>query len=509
MPNDVRNQPSDMILDDIPGVREQNLMLDYTTLGDWIPQMMQTLFSPEQLVNAKSHTTNILNSFHERGLPETLNPPLSDHAAIELQMTRMHGLVMKAAKNLPSFYLLLPQEDQELRQVAFIVNRWMQQRTILAGTIEQKRFIIGVNHLTVWQGHLTRFLRHVITAARPGSHTTNRAASPFGENMTPQALLLYPTASTSRQMQGWKDAEVLLKMSYDDLGRLGWEEAKIQNFEMNRSRIVEVVAIKKIEQHEYVRKQQQQRVAVMINSPAMTITRPPSQATDRVRPPLSAQQDQTSSQCLPQIIRHMFTQEEIENATLHTRNIMNAFSRRAPETLNVLPSHDFAIEQRMHMMHGLALQAAHNLPSFYLLLPQEEQELKQVIFILSQIIQQRTILAQNPGHKRFIFGIEHLNMWQGHLTAFLVRIKNVLALPDSLGSIPPTRSQASMQQHWALQERQFQTLQQQRLQALQQQQSQSQHSIPQLREIQQQQVQFLGSPSQTPHQAGPSMRLPL
>ncbi|KAG9033074.1 hypothetical protein FRB95_000578 [Tulasnella sp. JGI-2019a] len=186
-PKNVLNQSGDLVLDGKPDLQEQSSILDYDTVGDWIPQMMHTLFSPEQLENAKSHTTNILNSFRERGPPETLNLPLSDHGVTELQMTRMHGLVMEAAKNLPSFYLLLPQDDQELKQAAFIVSRWMQQRTILAKPIEQKRFIVGVNHLTVWQGHLTRFLEHVTAAARPGSQATDRATSPLREDRMDRA----------------------------------------------------------------------------------------------------------------------------------------------------------------------------------------------------------------------------------------------------------------------------------------------------------------------------------
>ncbi|KAG9033075.1 hypothetical protein FRB95_000579 [Tulasnella sp. JGI-2019a] len=791
-PKNVLNQSGNLVLNGKPDIQEQSSILDYATVGDWIPQMMHTQFSPEQLENAKSHTTNILNSFHERGPPETLNLPLSDHAMTELQMTRMHGLVTEAAKNLPSFYLLLPQDDQELKQVAFIVSRWMQQRTILAKTIEQKRFIVGVNHLTVWKGHLTRFLEHV-TAARPGSQATDRATPPLREggmdgahrtptttwglqrlvpvgapsglnnlsntqqhhlsnqhlppglpsqrdgalwselqrqyaqhatrlnsandqnlhqkppeatqprqptvlspnlnsqkhslsqiiaaynaqhrpqgqvaptgslglnkmpgsgmpkdlhNLQPQgvppsaqlrdyrlryqyaamvraqqqrasifkmqdaidsgdggdighectatiqqqrmnaaaggspnlteailshnqtnllalansrlgsdgtsgatvrssstnlpqfeAMLVrqqqqqrqlatlyqsqmplrqHPTPSTCQHMQGMMDAEMLLKMSYEDLRKMGWEEAKIQNFEMNCSRIAEVVAMKKkglaaqqellqlpqhIRQQQLLEQQQQKQVEAMMKAPSITATRPPSQATDRAMPPpstdgqmnrsqpsdvgavstpnLQQRAQMTGQNCpvavaggLPQIIRNRFTQAEVENAILHTRNITNAFSQKAPETLNVMPSHHAAIEQRMHIMHGLAMQAANNLPSFYLLLPQEEKELKQVIFILSQLMQQRTILAQNPEQKRFIFGIEHLNTWQGHLIAFLMRIKNILAAADGLGPMPPTQPQASMQQ-----------LLQQQVAAMQQLQSQS-----------------LGSQPHTTHQPGP------
>ncbi|KAG8989973.1 hypothetical protein FRB94_013836 [Tulasnella sp. JGI-2019a] len=148
---------------------------------------------------------------------------------------------------------------------------------------------------------------------------------------------------------------------------------------------------------------------------------------------------------LPQFIRNKFTQAEIENAALHARNIMNAFRQQAaPEILDVPPSHHSAIEQCMHTMHRPAIEVANNLPSFYLLLPQEEQEFKQVIFILNRLMQQRTILAQNLGQKRFIFGVEHLNTWQGHLTTFLTRIQT---LTDGLCPMLPMQSKASRQQH--------------------------------------------------------------
>ncbi|KAG8989972.1 hypothetical protein FRB94_013835 [Tulasnella sp. JGI-2019a] len=164
----------------------------------------------------------------------------------------------------------------------------------------------------------------------------------------------------------------------------------------------------------------------------------------------------TSGPC--RTTRHRFTQLEIANAALHTRSIMDAFSQNAPATFNVLPSHHSVIQQRMDMMHGLAMQATANLPLFYLLLPQEEQQLKRAIGILSLIKQQRMILAQNPEQKHFIFSLEHLNIWQHLLTAFLVRIKNILASADGLGPMLPTQSQAPMQQFQALQQKQSQFL---------------------------------------------------
>ncbi|KAG8989971.1 hypothetical protein FRB94_013834 [Tulasnella sp. JGI-2019a] len=88
-----------------------------------------------------------------------------------------------------------------------------------------------------------------------------------------------------------------------------------------------------------------------------------------------------------------------------------------------------------------------SLISVSLLLPQEDQELKQTIFILqlNELNLQRTILAKNPEQKRFIFDIEHLDIWYSDLTSFLMRIQNALALANVVGP-----SQASIQQQFQL-----------------------------------------------------------
>lgn len=157
--------------------------------------------------------------------------------------------------------------------------------------------------------------------------------------------------------------------------------------------------------------------------------------------------------------------------------------------LNVPPSQYSQIEQRMQLMHGLATQAASNLTAFYLLLPQEEQELKQIIFIVSssslnlliasvfinasdnlqlhRLIHQRNLLLQHPEIKRFIFCLEHLTAWQDHLTKFLLRIKALMSRGDSPGPnpgrMPPMKqqSQTSIQQLQLLQNQQPQFLAQQ------------------------------------------------